>query len=1752
MILNRFISIVVSAIIILSIISPILSVAAPYKPPKEPWMDKVHPVFLKKLLSMSDDEFVTAVVRLKPLPMDVRARVRGNHDLAVATLKEWAKVTQAPIVRFVVDNGGVVLNTFWIDNAILVRVKVGLLKKIALLPDVVEIFENFRVHIIEPIKVTKVSPSQEVESWGIFRIHAPEVWAKGYTGEGIRICVLDTGVDITHPALAGKMLTLDPSNPYYPGGWMEFDENGNPVLSQPHDTHGHGTHTSGTALGGDTENILIGVAPGATLMHGLVLPGGGGSWAQVTAGMEWAVDPYYLDPSTGEPVPTGLPAHVVSMSWGADNYYGNELLPAIENMLLANVIPVAAAGNCGPGCTDNPGNIWGAFAVGATDEYDQVASWSSGAVVNWPDPPEEWPFFDIYPSTYIKPDFSAPGVDIVSSVPGGGYEAWQGTSMATPHVAGTVALILQAAGWTDFQQPDTPEMVYLILNATAEDFGDPGQDTRYGYGIVNALEAVNLAETYAKTTGVEGYVYDAVDHSPVPWATVTVNETGKTVRVNGSGYFKIPLDPGVYTLIFNAWGYEPQTLVVNVTVVNGTLAGFVYDQLYGTPIAGAAVTIEELGLTVYTNATGGFSISLPPGTYNVTASATGYTSETKSVEVKEAEVTIVTFELMPTANGTIYGYVFDADTGLPIEGATVWVETTTGVVANNTDSTGYYELNVPAGTYTVYAMAPGYIQNSMPDVFVEPGSSIEVNITLTPSGGEVVVVGNNDYDTEPHLADVVEMTGLPVVEFSSVEDLLSNWSAGLVSPKVIIIDHWCTNIYDDPSNETVLELLTTAEAEGVSLIFLSTPYSGTTGIEPLYDYRDQLQALGYPAPDDYEYHWPSAEYVRVQMLEPEHPIFNGVVPDEDDWFYLADLDQSYYTDYEVFWFEDDSGLGYVDLGLVVDDYNEVNGTGVGLWVTSTGVPWFYLGSWGESEYMQYLEPGGDGMYSNNTMTVLINAILIGYGVVPLNLPLDRAKEILGYTIGVKKSEEVKPSLYTFVEVYLNRLPYGWVKGKVVGNDGTVLAGATITVLGTPVSVKTDEDGQFNFWLPEGFYTLTISYPGYYSKVVNVTVVANETTDLDTITLLRQPRVAVLWDYSGEIKAFLGALGLYVVDYSDITQMTQDILTGFYDLVIYSGYYGVPFPSQTEFEEFINATESLKLPIIWLDNWGNYGYGIKVLSTYTGDPSGYDYSYGRGYVYVRVDQAHPIFRGYSVGDVIQLTTSTSSDFSWYTGFTGQNIGTIIAGGDEYGPGFGWKYSDSGAKWVLLSSLAPESWTDMSMWTPDAFQIFANAVYWALTKPLTVYLEETELHVGDTTYIHISGAPASTLIYLLLDGNVFNAVTSDPNGNATVEFTVPLIPGGIHVIEAVTEDGLYYGMAEFKVLPKIVAEPTETTSPGQVTITATGLGPRQTALVYIDANYITFIAANESGAFVAVINIPMVVTGVHALKLVDPATGEELYSLDIDVTSKLDEITEKLDVIILNLGDVNTSFIEKLGGIEGKIDQVIADLGTISSETDSISDKLNTLQSMLNSISGTVDSISGDIAYIKTNVGTLAADIDKLNATLVALITTKTGEVYALLNTSVGAITAKLDDLNELGVSISGDLSTALSKLDNIGSKLDTVSSDLSSVSSKVDEVKNMLTTLNSSLSDLKSIIESKASDVMNKLDSILSKLDQLSQDVSGLKTNVKTISEEKIPSLESKLEDTKGTASTASTVGTAGLGLAVVALAAALFGVFRKH
>jgi subtilisin family serine protease len=348
--------------------------------------------------------------------------------------------------------------------------------------------------LIRPVRRAPAAAATSAEpAWGIAALDAPRLWATGVTGAGVRIGHLDTGVDADHAALRGRVTA-----------WAEFDANGNRVTgSRPRDPDGHGTHTAGTLCGtagrGRTGGA-IGMAPGAELCSAMVIEGGR-VLLRIIAGMEWVI-------SEG--------ARVLSMSLGIRGYtpFAVELMARLRQ---AGVLPVIAIGNEGPGTSRSPGNYPEALSVGAADRRGRVADFSSSMRFERAVEP-------------TAPDVVAPGVEIVSARAGGGREVMDGTSMATPHVAGLAALLFSA------RPAATVADVEAAIFASARPLAGEADAIRYGRGLVNgpaalaALRGAPLAPP-ARTKAMRA----GTGVAALPAGTRARSRTGATARRSGAG-----------------------------------------------------------------------------------------------------------------------------------------------------------------------------------------------------------------------------------------------------------------------------------------------------------------------------------------------------------------------------------------------------------------------------------------------------------------------------------------------------------------------------------------------------------------------------------------------------------------------------------------------------------------------------------------------------------------------------------------------------------------------------------------------------------------------------------------------------------------------------------------------------------------------------------------------------------------------------------------------------------------------------------------------------------------------------------------------------------------------------------------------------------------------------------------------------------------------------------------------------------------
>jgi len=284
-------------------------------------------------------------------------------------------------------------------------------------------------------------------TWGAKQIGAGIVQANGNSGLGVKVAVLDSGIDYNHPELIGA----------YAGGY-DFVNNDN----DPLDDNKHGTHVSGTIAAANDDIGMVGVAPGVQLYALKVLGStGSGSFSDVIAAMQWCVD-------------NGI--QVTSNSYGSSKNPGGAVQAAFDNAAAAGIISCAAAGNSG-----NP--------KGKGNNIGYPARYASVVAVTATDQSNERPSFS---STGDEAEIAAPGVTINSTLLGGGYIEFNGTSMSTPHVAGTAALII-AAGIADANgDGNINDEVRLRLQETATDLGASGRDPLFGFGLVNAAAAADL------------------------------------------------------------------------------------------------------------------------------------------------------------------------------------------------------------------------------------------------------------------------------------------------------------------------------------------------------------------------------------------------------------------------------------------------------------------------------------------------------------------------------------------------------------------------------------------------------------------------------------------------------------------------------------------------------------------------------------------------------------------------------------------------------------------------------------------------------------------------------------------------------------------------------------------------------------------------------------------------------------------------------------------------------------------------------------------------------------------------------------------------------------------------------------------------------------------------------------------------------------------------------------------------------------
>jgi subtilisin family serine protease len=472
------------------------------------WPQKIDEALWKKMAGQPAQlPFLVLMKEQAPLPQAGQLKGKDQKASYVFTqLKQRADASQAGLIAFLQEQRSE-WKSFFIVNLLAVTGSPELLQTIARRDDVANIIDNAAFRMQEPLDVELENgpQSRSLIEWGLERINADDVWALGYRGQGVVIGGQDTGYDWEHPALKpsyrGYDAASDEADHNY--NWHDAIHSYSPLNSDtlnpcgldspvPCDDNFHGTHTMGTMTGLDGDNV-IGVAPESRWCACRNMERGWGSASTYLECFQWFLAPTNLDGQN--PDPSKAP-HVINNSWYCPEVEGcnpsNFALmdQAIDNLRAAGTVVVVSAGNSGSECSSvsAPAAMYeGSFAVGATAQNDTIAGFSSRGPVQ------------VDGSGRMKPNVAAPGVGVRSAIPNGGYASFSGTSMAGPHVAGLVALVISA-------NPELAGQVEVIENIIEQTAvpkttdqncgGVPGSQVpnhTYGFGRVDALAAVELA-----------------------------------------------------------------------------------------------------------------------------------------------------------------------------------------------------------------------------------------------------------------------------------------------------------------------------------------------------------------------------------------------------------------------------------------------------------------------------------------------------------------------------------------------------------------------------------------------------------------------------------------------------------------------------------------------------------------------------------------------------------------------------------------------------------------------------------------------------------------------------------------------------------------------------------------------------------------------------------------------------------------------------------------------------------------------------------------------------------------------------------------------------------------------------------------------------------------------------------------------------------------------------------------------------------
>jgi N-acetylneuraminic acid mutarotase len=544
---------------------------------------------------------------------------------------------------------------FYIVNAIAVEGDLDTVVELAQRSDVERVVASYPLVRLWDEKLfgaeaheSSLSADPPSPPWNMTKIDADRVWRElGVRGQGAVVGGFDTGVNYRHPALANTYRGVN-DNGFYVHDYNWFEPNpqlyangdlGPSKSNTPYDCDysDHGTHTMGTMVGdGGTPETAIGMAPAARwiAVPGIcweTMPGTG--LADDIGGLkafQWFLCPTDLSGNLST-ADCSLAPDVINNSWGVSNPVSDVFRPAIAALRAAGTTVVFAAGNAGrPGSVGSPAHLAETIAVGATTSSDDLAYFSSlGPAFN---------------GSELKPNLSAPGLEVLSSTGSDSYSSGSGTSIA----------LLVAADLADGVRDLNVDELEAFLTNTVVDLGAAGPDVEFGHGRIDAYKAVRWA---LSAGDLRGQVRDQQSTLPIAGAQIQGHDlsTGETFTgiADANGVYSLTVPAGSYQLTLTAWGYEAATFA-NQRVVAGALSiadlalkPIPPQLLTGTlragvtPVVDAHLYVAAMPSVQTTSALdGSFALNLPPGQHTIVVETKGYRRFEQTVNLSTTHATL--------------------------------------------------------------------------------------------------------------------------------------------------------------------------------------------------------------------------------------------------------------------------------------------------------------------------------------------------------------------------------------------------------------------------------------------------------------------------------------------------------------------------------------------------------------------------------------------------------------------------------------------------------------------------------------------------------------------------------------------------------------------------------------------------------------------------------------------------------------------------------------------------------------------------------------------------------------------------------------------------------------------------------------------------------------------------------------------------------------------------------------------------------